>query len=92
MGQLAELEIDQDEGAEQAVVEDEVDVEVVAVDGEALLARDEAEAFAELEEERLEAVDDRLLEVALERRGTALEVEKLEDEGSLMTSRAVATS
>ena len=50
----ADFQVDGDEPAELAVVEDEVDVEVFAVDLQALLARHEAEAAAELEDERLQ--------------------------------------
>jgi hypothetical protein len=49
MREPAELEIDEHEAAQQAVVEHEVDVEVVAVDGHPHLAADEAEALAHLE-------------------------------------------
>ena len=80
VGQLAELEVDEDEAAQQPIVENQVDVEVIALEGEPSLSCDEAEALAELEQERLEAIDDRLLEVALEPRRAFLEVEELEDE------------
>jgi len=79
----AELEIDEHEAAEQAVVEDEVDVEVIALERHALLPRDEAEAFAQLKEERLEAIDDGLLEVALAPVRPLVEVEEFEHEGVL---------
>jgi hypothetical protein len=65
MGELVELEVDDDVAAEEAVVEDQIDEVVVFIEGEALLAGLEEEAFAEFEEEVLEAVDDGLLEVGL---------------------------
>lgn len=65
MGKLVELEVDDDVAAEEAVVEDEVDEVVVFIEGEALLAGLEEEAFTEFEEEVLEAIDDGLLEVGL---------------------------
>ena len=49
MGELAKFQIDQDEAAKQTVVEDQIDVEVIAFDGDALLAGDEAEAPPELQ-------------------------------------------
>jgi hypothetical protein len=56
---------------------------VVAVDGQAPLASDEAEALAELQEERLEPVDDRLLQIALEPVPALLQLEELEHHGVL---------
>ena len=58
--ELAELEVDEDEAAEQPVVEDEVDVEVVALERHPLLPGDEAETFAEFGQELLDAIDDQL--------------------------------
>lgn len=80
MSELTELEVDEDEAAEQAVVEHEVDEEVVTVEGQPLLARHEAEPLAELEQERFDAVDDRLLKVALTPRGALVETEELQNE------------
>src|SRR5690606_35888588 len=76
---IAELEVDEDEAAQQPVVEDQVDVEVIALQGEPSLSCDDAEALAELEQERLDPIDDRLLEVALEPGGPFLQIEELED-------------
>src|SRR5690606_28781457 len=59
--------------------EDQVDVEVIALQGEPSLSCDDAEALAELEQERLDPIDDRLLEVALEPGGPFLQIEELED-------------
>jgi hypothetical protein len=78
--ELAQLEIDEDETAEQAVVEDEVDIEVIALESHALLPCNEAEALAELEEKALEAIDDGLLEISLAPVGAFVEPEELEDE------------
>lgn len=80
MRELAELEINEHEAAEQAVVEDEVDVEVIALERHALLPRDEAEALAQLEEEAFDAIDDRLLEIALAPVRPLVEPEELEHE------------
>jgi len=54
-------------------------VKVVAVDGDVVLAADEGEAVAELEEEVLEPVHQRGLEVAF--RDAAGEVEEVQDVG-----------
>ena len=51
---------------------------MVAVERDALLAGDETEAFAELEQEGLEAVDDVLLQVALEPVRAFFQLEELE--------------
>lgn len=66
--------------AEDAVVEDEVDVEVISLERDALLPAHEAEALAQLEEEVFEAIDDHLLEVPLVRGDGLTELEELEDE------------
>lgn len=44
---------------------DEIDVEVIAIDGDPALASHEAEALAQLQQEGLQVVQDRLLQVAL---------------------------
>src|SRR5207244_3654560 len=80
MRELPQLQVDEDEAAEQPIVEDEVDVEVIALEREPLLSRDEAEAFPHLEEEFLEPADDRLFEIPLLRRRLLAKVEELEDE------------
>lgn len=51
MSELVALEVDEDVAAEQTVVEDEIDVEMIIVEGEAFLAGLEEEAFAEFEKE-----------------------------------------
>jgi hypothetical protein len=72
--QLAELEVDEHEAAEQTIVKDEVDVEVVAVDGDSLLPRDKTEPLAELQQEAFDAIDDGPLEIALVRRRLLFQV------------------
>jgi hypothetical protein len=54
VGQFAELQVDQQETTQQAVVEHEVDEEVVAVERDTLLSCDEAESLAEFEHELLQ--------------------------------------
>jgi len=77
---FVELEVDDDVAAEEAVVEDEVHEVVVLIEGEALLAGLKEEAFAEFEEEVLQATDDGLLEVGLGVAGLRIEAEELEHE------------
>ena len=76
MGELVELEVDEDVAAEEAVVEDEIDKVVVFIEGEASLAGFEEEALAHLEKEVLEAIDDGLLEVGLGVAGLRIEAEE----------------
>ena len=78
VGELAELEVNEHEAAQQPVVKHEVDVEVVAVEGDALLPGHEAEALAQLQQERLQVVDDGLLQVALQPVGALLQLQELE--------------
>jgi hypothetical protein len=56
--QLVTLEVDQDVAFEQAVVEDQIDVKMVIVKREALLACLEQKAFAQFEQETFDAADD----------------------------------
>jgi hypothetical protein len=58
VGELSDFQIDEDVAAQQAVVENQVDEEVLFVEGEALLARFEEETLAEFEQEMLDAGDD----------------------------------
>ena len=63
MGELVALEVDEDLAAEQTVVEDEVDAEVVVVEGESFLAGLEEESLAEFEEEGFQLIDDGRFEI-----------------------------
>jgi len=65
VGELADLEVDEDEAFEQVVVEDEIDVELIGLIEQALLPGDEAEAASEFEEEGLKVVHDGLLQPGL---------------------------
>ncbi len=80
MTELPELQVDQHEAAQQPVVEHEIDEEVVAVERDALLPRDEAEPLAQFEHELLEMVDDRLFQVAFAPVGTVGQTEEFENE------------
>jgi hypothetical protein len=90
VGELADLEIDQNITAQQPIVENEVHEEVVLAEGEALLPSLEEKAFAEFEEEVLELAYDCGLEVALGVGGLFLQTEKLQDAGILEQVRGAA--
>ncbi len=62
----ADFEVDEQMAAEEAVVEDEVDVVVLFADGDALLPGLEAEAGAEFEQEGLQVIEESCFEVFLQ--------------------------
>lgn len=76
-----DLEVEEDMAAEVAMVEDEVDVVVVATDGDASLPGFEEKAGAEFQEEMLEVVEEGGFEVALGVVGQFGQTGKLEDVG-----------
>jgi len=49
MGEFSDLEVDEDITPEDAVVEDEINIEMVCIEGEPFLAGFEKEAFAEFQ-------------------------------------------
>src|SRR5207244_3745132 len=61
----ANLQVDHEEPPQPAVVKEQVDVEILAVDDEAFLPGDEGEAGAQLEDELLEFAEDGGLHVLL---------------------------
>src|SRR5262249_19187192 len=64
--EIPELELNRDEAPQPAMVEEQVDIVVVSVNGDALLPRDEGESDAELQNEALQLPDDGVLEVLLQ--------------------------
>lgn len=56
--ELADLQVNDDEPAESAVVEEQVDIEVVSVDDNPFLAVDEGETAAQLQNEALDLAQD----------------------------------
>ena len=58
MGEFAKFQIDDEVAAEDAVVKDEVEEVVVAIEGEPLLARLEEKAFSKLQKELFQVADD----------------------------------
>ena len=81
MAELVELEVDEHIAAQQAVVEDEIDEEVVLVEGEALLAGLEEKALAQFEQEVFELVDDGGFQVGFGIARLFVEAEEFEDVG-----------
>jgi hypothetical protein len=75
----AEFELDDEESGLDPVEEQQIDVEVVAVDGEVVLPPDEGEAVAELEQKLLHLVDQGGLKVAFGY--GAGDVEEIQDVG-----------
>lgn len=69
MGQFADLQIDQHEAPKQVVVKHQIDVEVLLLETQTLLAGDERETFAKFQEKRLQVFDDRLLDRGFPERG-----------------------
>ena len=81
--ELPELEVDEQVALEDDVVEDEVDEEVIVVERDPLLAGDEREALAQLQEELGQLADDGSLEVTLSVLVTARQPQEIEDERRL---------
>lgn len=81
--ELAELEVDQQETLEDDVVEDEVDEELLVGEGQPLLAGDEREPLAQLQNKLRQLAEDRSLDVALVQRLTVGQVEEVEHDRRL---------
>ena len=89
VGQVADLEVDEHEAAGEAVVEDEVDEEVLALQRDPLLPGHEGEPLAQLQEELLELVDEGLLQVRLQEAFILPQAGEFQDVGILdQVSRA----
>jgi hypothetical protein len=58
MGELVELQVDDQIAAQEPIVEDEIEEVVVAIEGETLLPGLEEKAFAQLEQELFQMGDD----------------------------------
>lgn len=78
VGVGAELEVDDDEAAQAAVKEDEIDAIPDAADSEAALAADEGEVAAQLQQEGLQVVAESILQIGF--RVFVFEIEELEHE------------
>ncbi len=63
MRELADFQINQNKRAQQTVVENEVNVKMVAVNRDALLAGDERKAFAEFQQKFLQMVEQGLFDI-----------------------------
>lgn len=83
MRQFVNLQIYEHVTLDQAVVEDEIHVEVVLIESESLLTSLEQEALSHLQQEGLHLVDDGILQFGLRICGIRLQPEKLEGDGIL---------
>ena len=81
--QFADIEVNEHVAFENGVVEDEINVEMVAVESEALLAGDEGEAFAQFQEEGLKVGDEGGFEFRLNEPGRFGQAEEFDDDGGL---------
>ena len=62
VGQLPDLEVQEDEGPGEPVVEHQIDEEMLAVERDPLLAGHEGKPLAQFQEERLQVGNQRLLQ------------------------------
>jgi hypothetical protein len=76
-----ELQIDEDEASQDAVVKDEIDAVVGVVDRHAVLAADEGEAFAEFQKKGLEVIAELRLQDGLVQGVGLGDFEEFEDIG-----------
>jgi hypothetical protein len=83
MGELAGLEVDDDEAFQDVVIEDEIEVEVAGLGADAHLAGDEGEAMAHFQEEALELGNDGGLDFGLGSGWIFRQAEEFEDVGVL---------
>lgn len=79
MRQFSEFEVDEREAPQGAMVKREVNVEVVAIDGDAFLTSDEEEIASEFQEKFLQMVDDGLFQIFFLEVLRLFEVEKFQD-------------
>lgn len=79
--EVAEFKVNGDEPPEVAVIEKEIEIEVVGIDLNAFLAGKEGEAVAEFEQEGFNLAEDRVFEVLFEI--AVVKAEEVEDVGIL---------
>ena len=76
-----ELQIDEDEASQDAVIKDEIDAVVGVVDRHTVLAADEGEAFSQFQEKGLEVVAELCLQIGLIQSVGFADFEEFEDIG-----------
>jgi len=81
MTELADLEVDEKEALQDGVVEDQVHVEVLVLEYQTLLARDERKSATQLEKKGLELLEDCSFENRLAQSPDVRQVEKIQDIG-----------
>jgi len=79
VSQFADFQVDQLETLEQEVVKDEIDIKVLILKANPLLAGDEAEALAEFQKECLKIVDDRLFDGRFAQGWVILQIQELQN-------------
>ena len=77
MGELTHFQINQDKTFQNIIVKHKVNKEVLPIQRELLLARDEREAMPKLQQEVLQMIDQRLLQFALMHISVRLNLQKL---------------
>ena len=80
MGEFVRRQVEKDETLEQVVVEDEVDVEVLRLGADSLLAGDEREALAQFEEEGLQIVQQGVLQTRFQQFARAGQAEEFQQD------------
>ena len=83
VGEFPDLQIDEDVALQNGVIEDEVNVEVVAIEGESLLAGEEGKAATEFEQEGLELGNEGVFKIGFDEFFRFRETEEFDDDGIL---------
>ena len=78
MGEFANLQIKQHITLEHGMVKDQIDVKMVAVEGEALLAGDKGKALAQFEQEGLQLAEEGGFQLRLDQLGGGRDFQKFE--------------
>ena len=80
MGETIRLEIDEDEALQDVVVENEIDMVMLAIQRQPLLPFDEREAASEFQQEFLKMRNEQPLQVLLQKRHVLAQPQELQDE------------
>jgi len=75
------FQVDEDEAAKDAVVEDEIDSVMGVVEGNTVLPPDKGEAFSQLQKKRLKVIAEKGFEIGLSDCMRFGDFEKLKNEG-----------
>ena len=80
MCEFADLQVNEHVTLEHCVVENQGDVEMIAVQRESLLAGDEGKTFAEFEQERLQVINEGLFEAGFHQTWRLRQPKELDDD------------